>query len=158
MATINFGTSGWRGLIARDFTFENVRFAAQGIADYLKDELKKKDSPLSGRKPVVIIGHDTRFLGHEFCLAVAEVLAHNGLTPLMCERDTPTPVIAYTIRKRKAIGGINMTASHNPAEYQGLKFSTFNGAPATTEVTKPVEANIAKLIASNWSFKAAVVG
>jgi phosphomannomutase len=77
---------------------------------------------------------------------------------LLCERDTPTPVIAHTIRKRKAIGGINMTASHNPAEYQGLKFSTFNGAPATTEVTKPIEANIANLVDSKWSFKAAVVG
>jgi alpha-D-glucose phosphate-specific phosphoglucomutase len=158
MATIKFGTSGWRGLIARDFTFENVRLAAQGIADYLNAELKKKDSPIHGRKPVVIIGHDTRFLGHEFCLAVAEVLAHNGLTPLMCERDTPTPVISFTIRKRKAIGGINMTASHNPAEYQGLKFSTWNGAPAVPEVTKPIEANIQKLIDSKWEFKAAVVG
>lgn len=158
MATIKFGTSGWRGLIALDFTFENVRFAAQGIADYLNAELKKSDSPIRGRKPVVIIGHDTRFLGPEFCLAVAEVLAHNGLTPLMCDRATPTPVISYTIRKRKAIGGINMTASHNPAEYQGLKFSTWNGAPAVPEVTKPIEANIQKLVDAKWEFKAAVVG
>src|SRR6185295_12222633 len=155
---IKFGTSGWRGLIARDFTFENVRLATQGIADYLKSEICNPQSPISNRKPVVIIGHDTRFLGHEFSLAGAEVLCANGLTPLLCERDTPTPVIAHTIRKRKAIGGINMTASHNPAEYQGLKFSTFNGAPATTEVTKPVEANIAKLVDAKWNFKAAVVG
>ncbi len=78
--------------------------------------------------------------------------------PLLCDRDTPTPVIAHAIRHRKAIGGINFTASHNPAEYQGLKFSTSNGAPATPEVTKQIEANIAKLQSQNWSFKGAVIG
>ncbi len=155
---IKFGTSGWRGLIARDFTFENVRLAAQGIAQYLRAELANPRSSIFGRKPVLILGYDTRFLGREFSLAAAEVLAGNGLTPLLCERDTPTPVIAHTIRRRKAIGGINMTASHNPAEYQGLKFSTSNGAPATPEVTKQIETNIAQLIAQNWSFKAAVIG
>ena len=92
--TIKFGTSGWRGLIARDFTFTNVRFAAQGIAEYLKAELADSKSAIHGRKPVVIIGHDTRFLGREFSLAVAEVLAANGLIPLLCQRDAPTPVIA----------------------------------------------------------------
>ncbi|HEY9510340.1 MAG TPA: phosphoglucomutase/phosphomannomutase family protein, partial [Verrucomicrobiae bacterium] len=105
-----------------------------------------------------ILGYDTRFLGREFSLAAAEVLASNGLTPLLCNRDTPTPVIAHTIRARKAIGGINMTASHNPAEYQGLKFSTSNGAPATPDVTKQIEANVAKLAKENWSFKGAVIG
>src|SRR5882724_4212331 len=128
ISMIKFGTSGWRGLIARDFTFDNVRLATQGIVEYLKDELKNKKSPLQDRKHVVIIGHDTRFLGREFSLAAAEVLCANGLTPILCERDAPTPVIAHTIRVRKAAGGINMTASHNPAEYQGLKFSTSNGA------------------------------
>lgn len=155
---IKFGTSGWRGLIARDFTFDNVRLATQGIAQHLKDELAKPNSPIRGRKPVVIIGYDTRFLGKEFSLAAAEVLASNGITALLCDRDTPTPVIAHTIRARKAIGGINMTASHNPAEYQGLKFSTYNGAPATPEVTKQVEAHIAKLVEQDWNFKASVIG
>src|SRR6266853_2033591 len=155
---IKFGTSGWRGLIARDFTFDNVRLATQGIAQYLNAELANPQSTVYGRKPVLILGYDTRFLGREFSLAVAEVLAANGLTPLLCQRDTPTPVIAHTIRARKAIGGINMTASHNPAEYQGLKFSTSNGAPAHPEVTKQIEANIARLQEQNWSFKGAVVG
>ena len=158
MTPIKFGTSGWRGLIARDFTFDNVRLAAQGIADYLNAERARPGSELARRKPVVILGHDTRFLGREFTLAVAEVLAAGGLTPLLCQRDAPTPVIAHSIRFRKAIGGINMTASHNPAEYQGLKFSTSNGAPATQEVTKQIEANIARLDAQGWSFKAAVIG
>ena len=86
------------------------------------------------------------------------MLAANGLEPLLCDRDTPTPVIAHTIRHRKAIGGINMTASHNPPEYQGLKFSTSNGAPATPEVTNQIEANIARLQTQGWSFKGAVIG
>ena len=148
---IKFGTSGWRGLIARDFTFDNVRLATQAIADYLKTV----DTP---RSKTVIIGYDTRFLGRDFSLAAAEVLAASGFDPLLCNRDTPTPVIAHAIRNRKAIGGINMTASHNPAPYQGLKFSTSNGAPAHPEVTKQIEENVARLIKSNWSFKASVVG
>jgi len=155
---IKFGTSGWRGLIARDFTFDNVRLAAQGIADWLNAERATHNAELSRMKPVVILGHDTRFLGREFALATAEVFAANGLAPLLCNRDAPTPVIAHTIRHRKALGGVNLTASHNPAEYQGLKFSTSNGAPATPEVTKQIEANITRLVSQNWSFKAAVVG
>jgi phosphoglucomutase len=148
---IKFGTSGWRGIIARDFTFDNVRLATQGLAEYLA----KLETPKS---KLVILGHDTRFLGREFSLAAAEVLARNGLTPLLCQRDAPTPVIAHTIRAKKALGGINMTASHNPAEYQGLKFSTSNGAPATPDVTKQIEANIARLQSENWSFQGAVIG
>ena len=158
MTTIKFGTSGWRGLIARDFTFDAVRLAAQGIADYLNSELLDPRSAIRDRKPVVILGHDTRFLGREFSLAAAEVLAANGLIPLLCQRDAPTPVIAHTIRVRKAIGGINMTASHNPAEWQGLKFSTFNGAPATPEVTQQIETAIAQRQAAGWKFDAAIIG
>lgn len=152
---IKFGTSGWRGVIAETFTYDNVRLAAQGIAIHLNAELKRKRSPIHGRKPVVIMGHDTRFMGRGFCEAAAEVLASNGLIPVLCERDAPTPVIAHTIRNLKAIGGINMTASHNPARYQGLKFSPHNGAAAPPETTQEIEANVAKLIAKNWSFKPA---
>ncbi len=155
---IKFGTSGWRGLIARDFTFANVRLAAQGVADYLKAELANSNSALYGRKPVVIVGYDTRFLGREFSLSVAEVLTANGLIPLLCNRDTPTPVIAFTIRKRKAIGGINLTASHNPPEYSGFKFSLHDGAGAPSEVTKQIEVNTSRLLDQNWNFKAAVIG
>ena len=151
MDSIKFGTSGWRGLIARDFTFDNVRLATQAIAEYLTS-LQEPSSK------TVILGYDTRFLGREFSLAAAEVLAANGLDPLLCNRDTPTPVIAHNIRARKARSGINMTASHNPAEYQGLKFSTSNGAPAPPEITRQIEANVARLQASHWTFKAAVIG
>jgi len=155
---IKFGTSGWRGLIARDFTFDNVRIVSQAVADYLNQVRRRKGSPLARRKPVVILGHDTRFLGHEFALSVAEVLTASKLQPQLCERDAPTPVIAHTIRDQKAIGGINMTASHNPAEYQGFKFSTFNGAPATPEVTSHIEERIAQLQQDGWSFSASVLG
>ena len=153
MDSIKFGTSGWRGIIARDFTFANVALVAQAIADYLKSELKRKKSEIKGRKPVVVLGHDARFMGPDFATTVGEVLAKNGLTPLLCERDAPTPVIAHTIRARKAIGGINMTASHNPAEYQGLKFSTHRGAPAPQNVTAKIEKNIEKLQQKGWSWK-----
>ena len=150
---IKFGTSGWRGIIARDFTFDNVRLATQGIAEYLKQL-----STFNSQHSTIILGYDTRFLGREFSLAAAEVLTANGLQPLMCDRDTPPPVIAHTLRHRKAVGGINMTASHNPPEYQGLKFSTSNGAAATPDVTSQIEANIARLQTQNWSFKGAVIG
>ncbi|HYE30774.1 MAG TPA: phosphoglucomutase/phosphomannomutase family protein [Methylomirabilota bacterium] len=155
---IKFGTSGWRGIIAQDFTFDNVRIASQAIADYLKAELSNAKSDIHGRAPVVILGHDTRFLGPQFCAAAAEILEQNGLQPLLCERDAPTPVISHNIRSRKAIGGINMTASHNPAEYQGLKFSTSNGAAAPPEVTRQIEAHAARLIASKWKPTVAQIG
>ncbi len=148
---IKFGTSGWRGLIARDFTFENVRLATQAIADYLAGIEYPKSKE-------VIVGYDTRFLGREFSLAAAEVLARNGLAPLLCQRDAPTPVIAHSIRARKALGGINMTASHNPAEYQGLKFSTSNGAPAHPEVTREIEENVTRRLAENWTFDGEIIG
>src|SRR5260221_2395237 len=155
---LKFGTSGWRGLIARDFTFDNVRLATQGIALYLRSELDHPQSPIHGRNPVVILGYDTRFLGREFSLAAAEVLAYTQLLPLLCQRDPPPPAISFAIRHRQAIGGLNMIASHNPAEYQGLKFSTSNGAPANPEVTQKLEANIAQLQAGQWSMKLAEVG
>jgi len=156
MTQIKFGTSGWRGIIARDFTFDNLRLATQGIAEFLKNELSRKDSAIYARQPVVIMAYDTRFLGREFAIAAAEVLASNKLLPLLCNRDTPTPVVAYNIRVRKAIGGCNLTASHNPPEYQGLKFSTANGAPAPPEVTSQIEAHIQRLQAENWHFDATV--
>ncbi len=158
LSPIKFGTAGWRALIARDFTFANVRFAAQGVADYLKAELADPKSLIHGRAPVVFVGHDCRFLGPEFASATAEVFTANGLQPVLFDRDTPTPVLSYTIRKRKAIGGINITASHNPPEYNGFKFSTADGAGAPPEVTKIIEATVERLMEANWTFKSAIVG
>ena len=155
---VKFGTSGWRGLIARDFTFENLRLAAQGLALTLKSELKRKNSDIYGRRPLVIIGHDTRFLGREFSLATAEILSQAGLEPLLTNRDTPTPVIAFSIKQKKAIGGVNITASHNPFGYSGFNFSMHNGAGAPIEFTKKIEIHTEKLIAKGWKPRTAVTG
>jgi phosphoglucomutase len=145
-------------LIAREFTFANVCLASQGVAEYLKAGLADPASAIHGREPRVIIAYDCRFLGRSFALAVAEVFTANGLIPLLCERDTPTPVLSFAIRKRKAISGINITASHNPPEYSGFKFSRHDGAGAPPEATKPIEETISRLQGKNWSFSAAVIG
>lgn len=154
-STIKFGTAGWRAIIAQGYTFDNVRLVAQATADYLKTELANPQSPIHGRKPEVILAYDCRFMGKKFATATAEVLAANGLKPLLCDRDTPTPVLAFTIRKRKAIAGINITASHNPPEYSGFKLSRWDGAGAPQELTKLIEESVVKLQKLNWSFKSA---
>ncbi len=131
---IKFGTSGWRGIIGEDFTFENVRIATQGIANYLKK---------SGQKGTgVVVAYDTRFLSEKFASEAAKILAFNGIQAFLCTRDVPTPCAAFETVRRKAMGAINFTASHNPAEYNGLKFSTSNGAPALPEVTQQIESEI----------------
>ena len=137
---IKFGTSGWRAVIADKFTFANVRRAAQGIAGYVKAHHSSKKTP-----PLVVIGHDTRFNSREFATAAAKVLAANGVKVLLTDRDTPTPVISYQVINRKADGAINITASHNPPEYNGLKFSPYHGGPAATEVTGEIERRAAAI-------------
>lgn len=127
---IKFGTSGWRDIIADGFTFENVRVCTQAIADHLK---------ANGKTGGVVIGSDTRFLSQKFMETSARVLAANGIKAFLCVRDTPTPVISFELLRRKAAGGINFTASHNPPEYQGLKFSPDWGGPALPETTGDIE-------------------
>lgn len=135
---IKFGTSGWRGIISDDFTFDNVKTVCQAIAVFIKSKKELNGKP-------VIIGGDARFLSDKFSQTAAEVMAGNGIKSLLCDRDTPTPVIAYQIIRKKAAGGINFTASHNPPEYNGLKFSPSWGGPATPEDTDAIEANIKKV-------------
>ena len=131
MNTIKFGTSGWRGIIAEDFTFEGVRIVTQSIADYLKTCGEDKKG--------VVVGYDARFLGNRFAVEVVKILAGNGIKSFLTKGPTPTPVIAFEIMRRKAGGGINITASHNPHEYSGLKFSSFSGEPALPAVTREIE-------------------
>jgi alpha-D-glucose phosphate-specific phosphoglucomutase len=131
---IKFGTSGWRGIIGEDFTFENVRIATQGIANYLRKSGQKGSG--------VVVAYDTRFLSEKFASEAAKILAFNGIQAFLCTRDVPTPCVAFETVRRKAMGAINFTASHNPAEYNGLKFSTSNGAPALPEVTQQIESEI----------------
>src|SRR3954470_143416 len=132
---IKFGTSGWRAVMAEEFTFENVRRAVHGIARYVKSQ-----HPDGAR---VIVGRDPRFLGETFCSIASEILSSYGITPLVIAEPAPTPAISYAVMHEKADGAINFTASHNPPEYNGIKFSTPDGAPALPEVTRQIEAEIA---------------
>jgi phosphoglucomutase len=127
---IHFGTSGWRGIIANDFTFGGVRRASAAIAGHV---LAKKKSP------ELIIGYDTRFSSTDFARTAASVLRAQGCQVLLCREFTPTPTIAHAIVHGKLDGGVNITASHNPARYNGLKFSGPEGGPALPEVTKDIE-------------------
>src|SRR4051812_31144606 len=132
---IKFGTSGWRAVMAEDFTFANVRRAVEGIARYVAAE-----KPDGAR---VLIGRDPRFLGETFVAMAANILAAHGITPLVITDAAPTPAIAFEVHRAKTDGAINFTASHNPPEYNGIKFSTPDGAPALPEATKAIEAQIA---------------
>jgi phosphomannomutase len=118
---IKFGTSGWRAIVADEFTVANIRLAVAGIAAYVKTQ------PEPYR---VLVGRDPRFLGESFVDIAAKVLAGAGVTPIVIPHAAPTPGIAYAVRTMKASGAINFTASHNPPEYNGIKFSTHDGAPA----------------------------
>ena len=135
---IKFGTSGWRGLIADDFTFANVRLAVTAIAGHVNDA--KKNS-------TILVGYDPRFYSEEFSQLAVDILQQHKIKTLLCETFTPTPAIAYEITRSKLDGAINFTASHNPAQYHGLKFSGPDAGPALPEVTKDIEARAAKLAA-----------
>ncbi len=136
---IKFGTSGWRGILAEDFTFDRVRIVAQSIAEYLNQ---------NGSEPArVIVGYDTRFLGKGFADAVASVLAGNGIQIIGSTDPVPTPVVSFEIVNRKLSGGVTVTASHNPPEWNGLKFSPAWGGPALPETTRQIEARANALLA-----------
>jgi phosphoglucomutase len=134
LTQIKFGTSGWRAVMAEEVTFANVRRAVGGIARYVASQ-----KPQGAR---VIVGRDPRFLGETFCAMAAEILAAHGITPLVVAEPAPTPAFAHAVVHNRADGVINFTASHNPPEYNGIKFSTPDGCPALPEVTKKIEAEI----------------
>jgi phosphoglucomutase len=136
VSPIKFGTSGWRGLIADDFTFANVRLAVTAIAEHVKSKTKE---------PKILVGYDTRFYSEEFSQLAVDILQEHGIRALLCETFTPTPAVAYEIQRQKLDGAINFTASHNPAQYHGLKFSSSDAGPALPEVTKDIEARAARL-------------
>ena len=146
MATqIHFGTSGWRAVMAEEFTFANVRRAVTGIARYVVSQ-----KPSGAR---VIVGRDPRFLGETFCAMANEILVAHGITPLLIAEPAPTPAISYAVIQEKTDGAINFTASHNPPEYNGIKFSTPDGAPALPDVTKRIEAEITASDAAGSALK-----
>ena len=131
---IKFGTDGWRGVIADDYTFENVRRAAQGFAFYLLENNRQGQW--------VIVGYDKRFGSEHFAAAAAEVLAGNGLNVYLTDGATPTPTIAYAVVNKKACGAVNITASHNPPTDNGFKVRDENGGAIDPEGLKRIEALI----------------
>jgi alpha-D-glucose phosphate-specific phosphoglucomutase len=129
---IRFGTSGWRAVIAEEFTLANVRRVAGAIASHLA-------AARIARKGV-FIGYDTRFMSDRFAREAATVLAGRGVPVALSPAPVPTPVVAFAIVSGRRAGGVNITASHNPPEYSGIKFSTATGAPAPPDVTRAIEA------------------
>jgi phosphomannomutase len=131
---IKFGTDGWRSVIAEDFTFENVRYCAYGVAAYLKE------AGLADRG--LVIGYDTRFASDRFAAAAAEVVAAHGITVHLSPDPAPTPVVSYGVTALNAGGGIVITASHNPGEYNGFKFKDHHGSSAPDEITARIVAHL----------------
>ena len=138
-ASIKFGTDGWRGIIAEDFTFDNVRVCAQSVANYLQDAGLAHCG--------LVVGYDTRFASEDFAAAAAEVVAANGIKVYLCDKATPTPVVSYAILEKKAGGGIVITASHNAASWNGFKYKTEQAISAAPEVLAKLEGYISRIMA-----------
>ena len=134
MGAIQFGTDGWRAVIAEDFTFSNLDRVGQATADYWRA------NPVPGTHGNrAIVGYDRRFLSPEFAARVAEVLAGNGFTVILTDRPTPTPSVSFEVKRQKAIGGVMLTASHNPAAFNGFKLKAWYGGSAEPAMCKAVE-------------------
>jgi alpha-D-glucose phosphate-specific phosphoglucomutase len=137
MAEIKFGTDGWRAVIAQEFTFDNIKLVTQGIANYLKNNnLGKKG---------IVIGYDNRFLSENFANECARVITGNGIRVSITKKTVPTPLTAYAIRACKAGGAIMITASHNPPEYNGIKFIPEYAGPALPAVTESIEEEVKRI-------------
>jgi alpha-D-glucose phosphate-specific phosphoglucomutase len=138
---IKFGTDGWRGIIAEDFTFANVRFCAQAVAEYLRDK---------GMAPRgMVVGYDTRFASERFAAAVAEVFAGNDIRTHLCPKVAPTPVVSYGVTHEKAAGAVIITASHNPGQWNGFKIKSPDGSSAPTQVEAEVESRLPQIISQD---------
>lgn len=131
---IKFGTDGWRAIIAEDYTFENVRICGQSVAQFLSD------TGLADRG--LVVGYDTRFASENFAAAVAEVVAANGIKVYLCDRPCPTPAVSFSVLDRRAGGAVIITASHNPAAYNGFKYKPEYAGSASPEVVAQLEARI----------------
>jgi len=138
---IKFGTDGWRGIIAEDFTFANVRYCAQSVAEYLR--AKGLDSR------GMVVGYDTRFASESFAAAVAEVLAGSDIKTHLCPQATPTPIVSYGVTHQKAAGAVIITASHNPGQWNGFKIKSPDGSSAPTEVEAEIESRLPQIMAQD---------
>src|SRR3984885_14742628 len=137
---IKFGTAGWRGLIADDFTFDNVRIAASAIANYLHASTDPNEDPKKG----VCIGYDTRFASDRFARAVAEVIAASGIPVKLANRITPTPALSYGVRAHGAAGGVMITSSHNPYQWNGVKYKAYYGGSGKPSIISEIEGYLGK--------------
>lgn len=137
-SVIKFGTDGWRAIIAKEYTYENVAILSQAVADYVKKNNKKKT------KPMIVLGYDARYQSPEFAQVAAEVFAANGIKVFLGDDMVPTPVVSFFTKYKKCDLGVMITASHNPHQYNGYKLKTPDGGSAGTEVTKAVEALLEK--------------
>ncbi|MEO8726736.1 MAG: phosphoglucomutase/phosphomannomutase family protein, partial [Acidobacteriaceae bacterium] len=131
MSQIKFGTDGWRGIIAEDFTFSNLRLAAAAAANYI---LKHED-PAKG----IVIGYDTRFGSRDFARAAAEVFASAGINVTLANDYTPTPAVSYAVKHRNHAGGVMITSSHNPASWNGFKYKASYGGSARPAIIQSIE-------------------
>jgi alpha-D-glucose phosphate-specific phosphoglucomutase len=137
---IQFGTDGWRAVISDEFTFANVRHVSQAIAEVLlEDAIRSGSAATAGARAVAVVGFDTRFLSDRYAIAVSEVLAANGLCVALARADAPTPAVSFAIPQWHALGGVMITASHNPPRYNGIKLKSAYGGSATVGDTRRVE-------------------
>src|SRR3982074_253150 len=132
-AEIKFGTDGWRGVIADDFTFGNVRRVAQATAQYIRSR---------SNDPVAVVGHGCRFAAEDFAKAVADIFAGNGIRTLVFDRPSPTQVASWTVIDRKATGAAVVTASHNPYQFNGIKYKPETGSATPSQVIADLERRI----------------
>ncbi len=152
MSQIKFGTDGWRAVIAEGFTFANVARVAQATADFWKLEVGKRQSEIYGRPLKVIVGYDRRFFSDRFAQITAGVFAGNGFQVILTPEPTPTPCVSFAVKNLNAVGGVMITASHNPPIFNGFKLkSHFGGSSGPEEcaaVEKLLDANAPKSIAN----------
>jgi phosphomannomutase len=148
MTQIKFGTDGWRGLIADDFTFENVRLVAAAIANYVL----KNESATSG----VVVGYDTRFLSGRVARVVSEVIAGAGISVKLANDYVPTPAVSYNVKKFGAAGGVMVTSSHNPWNWNGVKFKAKFGGSATPSIMKSIEEELGAPCKRNSNIAASI--
>lgn len=151
MSKIKFGTDGWRAVISEDFTFENVAVVAQAIADFIKARKKS-----IYRKRKLVIGYDTRFLSGKYAEIIAGILAANGIKVVLSDRPCPTPAVCVYIQDKKLSGGVVVTASHNPPQYNGIKYKGFFAGSAGSDIIDDIEKRLHKSPVKSISIDAAV--
>jgi phosphomannomutase len=144
VAQIKFGTDGWRAVIAEDFNFANVARVAQAAADFWKSEIGNPKSEIFGRRPKVVVGYDRRFFSDRFAQITAEVLAGNGFQVILTPEPTPTPSVSFAVKHLNAVGGVMITASHNPPIFNGFKLKSHYGGSSSPEECQAVESFLDK--------------